>query len=70
MINVNLFQVNDDGNTLRTNPYSWNKIANILYLESPAGVGYSYDDSGNTKTDDDEVFLEIRYGYVKFKTIG
>jgi len=48
-------QVNDDGNTLRTNPYSWNKIANILYLESPAGVGYSYDDSGNTKTDDDEV---------------
>ncbi|KAK2981083.1 hypothetical protein RJ640_012038 [Escallonia rubra] len=30
------------GNVLVKNEYSWNKEANMLYLESPAGVGYSY----------------------------
>uniref|UniRef100_A0A803L1G5 Serine carboxypeptidase-like 45 n=1 Tax=Chenopodium quinoa TaxID=63459 RepID=A0A803L1G5_CHEQI len=30
------------GNRLVTNQYSWNKEANMLYLETPAGVGFSY----------------------------
>ncbi|XP_074474993.1 lysosomal protective protein [Sebastes fasciatus] len=49
------FHVNDNGFTLYENPSSWNKIANVLYLESPAGVGYSYSDDQKYSTDDDQV---------------
>lgn len=51
------FLIQDDGMSLEYNPYSWNMIANMLYLESPAGVGFSYSDDGNYVTNDTEVSM-------------
>ncbi|EPS66906.1 hypothetical protein M569_07869, partial [Genlisea aurea] len=42
------FRINSNGKTLYLNSYSWNKLVNLLFLESPAGVGYSY---SNTSSD-------------------
>ena len=33
--------------TFRMNEYSWNKAANMLYIESPGGVGYSFINSSS-----------------------
>ncbi|CAN4080597.1 unnamed protein product [Withania somnifera] len=42
------FRVNSDGKTLHKNNFAWNHAANVLFVESPAGVGFSY---SNTSTD-------------------
>ncbi|XP_069845977.1 lysosomal protective protein [Dipodomys merriami] len=49
------FLIQPDGVTLQYNPYSWNLIANVLYIESPAGVGFSYSDDKVFSTNDTEV---------------
>uniref|UniRef100_A0A8C5R6K0 Carboxypeptidase n=1 Tax=Leptobrachium leishanense TaxID=445787 RepID=A0A8C5R6K0_9ANUR len=58
------FLVQPDGETLEYNPYSWNKISNVLYLESPAGVGFSYSDDMNYRTNDTAV---AEYNYKALK---
>jgi serine carboxypeptidase-like clade 2 len=42
------FYPRGDGRGLRLNKKSWNKVSNLLFVESPAGVGWSY---SNTSSD-------------------
>ncbi|XP_025884785.1 serine carboxypeptidase-like 40 [Solanum lycopersicum] len=59
------FRVNSDGKTLHRNSYAWNRAANVLFLESPAGVGFSYTNTSSdfnttgdsTTANDNVVFL-------------
>jgi carboxypeptidase C (cathepsin A) len=42
-----------EGGKLITNQYAWNKISNMVFVEQPAGVGFSYaEDSEYLKTND------------------
>ncbi|KAI8567578.1 hypothetical protein RHMOL_Rhmol02G0132900 [Rhododendron molle] len=46
------FIVDSEGHALKLNPYAWNTEANMLFVESPVGVGFSY---SNTTTEYDSL---------------
>jgi carboxypeptidase C (cathepsin A) len=46
------FRPAQDGN-LRPNPYAWNQVANMVFIESPAGVGFSYAENTDDYTTGD-----------------
>lgn len=62
------FRINKTGSSLYLNKYSWNREANILFLESPAGVGFSYTntsadlkDSGDKRTAQDALTFLLKW---------
>ncbi|KAL3649753.1 hypothetical protein CASFOL_006156 [Castilleja foliolosa] len=61
---VGPFRVGPDGVTLSLSPYSWNKEANLLFLDSPAGVGFSYTNSSFDQISGDEKTAKDAYNFL------
>jgi len=59
-----------NGSGLRMNQYSWNKIANTIFIEQPAGVGFSTIDDPDYKYNDAEAAADnlafIRGWFAKY----
>ncbi|CAG2180533.1 unnamed protein product, partial [Oppiella nova] len=62
--------VAQDGTHIYANPYAWNREANVLFLEAPAGVGFSYKTDGKYATNDTQVaadnYAALQSFYRKF----
>ncbi|KAL5713043.1 hypothetical protein ACHQM5_015158 [Ranunculus cassubicifolius] len=59
------FRVQSDGKTLLQNPYAWNIVANVLFVESPAGVGFSYTNTtSDLKLSGDKMTAEDNYVFL------
>jgi len=56
--------VNKDGQTTKLNPESWNKKANILFVDQPSGTGFSYGDSDSYDSNEKEVSTDL-YNFVQ-----
>ncbi|KAL5739206.1 hypothetical protein ACOSP7_028127 [Xanthoceras sorbifolium] len=62
------FRINKTASGLYLNKFSWNTVANLLFLETPAGVGFSYTnrssdlfDTGDGRTAEDSLEFLIRW---------
>ena len=62
----------DDGETeFFTNPHPWNQRANVLFIEQPAGVGYSWANTTDDMKFNDLIssrdnLIALKHFYVKF----
>jgi cathepsin A (carboxypeptidase C) len=57
--------VSADGQTTINNPYSWNNNANIMWVDQPAMVGYSYGKKGIDLDHNESMIAEDMYNFLQ-----
>jgi carboxypeptidase C (cathepsin A) len=66
------FVIDDGESFVKENPYPWNLRANMLYIESPAGVGFSTAGKDDLKQNDvqqsEDAYAALIQFYERFPT--
>jgi len=60
------YQFEADGTTLKSNPYSWNAHANLIYVDQPVGTGFSHSGIPSLSTNEEEVAENMAQFMIKF----
>ncbi|XP_061357031.1 serine carboxypeptidase-like 26 [Gastrolobium bilobum] len=65
VVEIGPLLVNKNGEGLHFNNYSWNQEANLLFVESPVGVGFSYTNTSSDLTKlEDNFVAEDAYNFL------
>lgn len=58
--------INEDGLSTRVNEYAWNSVANVIYVDQPADVGFSYSDAGGLDHNETQVADDMLVFFEQF----
>ncbi|KAL4472405.1 hypothetical protein ABPG74_018354 [Tetrahymena malaccensis] len=59
------YKINDDA-TLRSNPFSWNSNANLIYVDQPVGTGYSHADARDLAKTEEQISNDFYSFLIQF----
>lgn len=67
MTEMGPYRTIDGGQSITNNPTSWNQYAHMIFLDAPAGVGYSINRNNHYNFTDTEVWFNFSQIYSNFR---